>query len=133
MIFKANGTEALAENVRMLAKSTLGGLCGFFYGNNLHIGVAVCDLVILFRVADLIATIGKHRMPFRGYFTFDVIKGLLVYFDQVNFFIVKVVGEVAVRYLCICHDVYLFACYCPVKGPLISCQGEEPRVHPETP
>jgi len=44
VIFKANGTEALAENVRVLAKSTLGGFFGgFFYGNNLHIGVAVCD------------------------------------------------------------------------------------------
>ena len=30
MIFKANGTKASAENVRVLAKSTLGGLGGFF-------------------------------------------------------------------------------------------------------
>jgi hypothetical protein len=35
-------------------------------------------------VADLIATIGKHRMPFSGYFTFDAIKGLLVNFNQVD-------------------------------------------------
>jgi hypothetical protein len=113
VVFKANGTKAFAENVGMLAKSTLGG---FFYGNNLHIGVAVCDLVILFRVANLIATIGKHRMPFGGGFPVDTIKGLLVYFDQVNFFIVKVVSKVAVRYLCICHNVYLFACNAPLKG-----------------
>ena len=33
-------------------------------------------------MADLIATIGKHRMPFGGYFTFDTVEGLLVYFDQ---------------------------------------------------
>jgi hypothetical protein len=41
VIFKANGTEALAEHVGMLAKSTLGGFGGFFYGNNLHLWVAV--------------------------------------------------------------------------------------------
>jgi hypothetical protein len=43
--------------------------------------VAVCDLVILFSMADLIATIGEHRMPFSGYFTFDAVEGLLVNFD----------------------------------------------------
>lgn len=43
VVFKANGTEALAEHVGMLAEATLGGFGGFFYGNNLHIGVAVCD------------------------------------------------------------------------------------------
>jgi|TARA_B110000037_G_C17036651_1_gene471913 hypothetical protein len=81
VVFKANGTEAFAENVRVLAKATPGGLGGFFYGNNLHIGVAVCDLVIFFRVANLIATIGKHRMPFGGGFAFDAVEGLLVNFD----------------------------------------------------
>ena len=118
MVFKANGTEAFAENVRVLAKATPGGLGGFFYGNNLHIGVAVCDLVILFRVANLIATIGKHRMPFGGDFTFDVIKGLFVYFDQFNIhnISVEIVSKVAVRYLCICHDVYLFGFFAPLKG-----------------
>tara|TARA_R110000796_G_scaffold82505_1_gene180893 strand:- start:688 stop:816 length:129 start_codon:yes stop_codon:yes gene_type:complete len=42
MIFKANGTEALAENVRMFAEITHGGFGGFFYDNNLHLWVAVC-------------------------------------------------------------------------------------------
>lgn len=118
MIFKANGTKAFAENVRMFAESTHGGFGGFFYGNNLHIGVAVCDLEILFRVANLIATIGEHRVPFSGDFTFDVIKGLFVYFDQFNIhnISVEIVSKVAVWYLCLCHSVYLFACICPIKG-----------------
>ena len=132
MVFKANGTEALAENIRVFTESTLGGFGGFFYGNNLHIGVAVCDLEILFRVANLIATIGKHRMPFGGDFTFDVVKGLFVYFDQFNIhnISVEIVSKVAVWYLCICHSVLDSL---PRKGLLISCQGEGPRVHPETP
>ena len=81
MIFKANGTKALAENVRVLAKATPGGFGGFFYGNNLHLCVAVCDLVILFSMADLSATIGKHRMPFGSYFALDAVEGFFVYFD----------------------------------------------------
>ena len=48
-------------------------------------------------MADLIATIGEHCMPFGGYFTFDTIKGLFVNFDQVNFFIVEVVCEVSLQ------------------------------------
>tara|TARA_R110002073_G_scaffold37586_1_gene108301 strand:+ start:217 stop:528 length:312 start_codon:yes stop_codon:yes gene_type:complete len=102
----------------VFTESTHGGFGGFFYGNNLHIGVAVCDLVIFFRVANLIATIGKHRMPFGGDFTFDVIKGLFVYFDQFNIhnISVEIVSKVAVRYLCICHDVYLFGFFAPLKG-----------------
>ena len=94
--------------------------------------VAVCDLEILFRVANLIATIGKHRMPFGGDFTFDVVKGLFVYFDQFNIhnISVEIVSKVAVWYLCICHSVLDSL---PRKGLLISCQGEGPRVHPETP
>jgi hypothetical protein len=82
VVFKANGTKALAENVRVLAEPTLGGFGGFFYGNNLHLWVAVCDLVIFFSMANLIYAIGKHRVPFSGDFTFDVIKGLFVHFDQ---------------------------------------------------
>ena len=81
MIFKANGTEALAENIRVFTESTRGGFGGFFYGNNLHLWVAVCDLVIFFSMANLIATIGKHRMPFGGGFAFDAVEGLLVNFD----------------------------------------------------
>ena len=33
-------------------------------------------------MADLIATIGEHCMPFSSYFALDTIKGLLVDFDQ---------------------------------------------------
>jgi hypothetical protein len=47
VVFKANGTEALAENVRVLAKATLGGFGGFFYGNNLHLWVAVCGYAFM--------------------------------------------------------------------------------------
>ena len=46
-------------------------------------------------MTDLIATIGKHRMPFGGYFAFDAVEGLLVNFDQVNFLVVEVVCEVS--------------------------------------
>ena len=97
--------------------------------------MAVCDLVILFRVANLIATIGKHRVPFGGYFTFDAVEGLLVYFDQfdIHDISVKIVCEVAVWYLCICHDVYLFGFFAPLKGLWISCQGEVSLVHPKAP
>jgi hypothetical protein len=38
-------------------------------------------LIVFFSMADLIATIGEHRMPFSGYFTFDAVEGLLVNFD----------------------------------------------------
>ena len=39
-------------------------------------------LIVFFGMADLIATIGKHRMPFGSYFALDAVEGLLVYFDQ---------------------------------------------------
>lgn len=47
MIFKANGAKALAENIGMLTKATLGGFGGFFYGNNLHLWVAVCGYAFM--------------------------------------------------------------------------------------
>ncbi len=65
----------------MFAEATPGGFGGFFYGNNLHLCVAVYVLVILFSMADLIATIGEHSVPFGGYFAFDAVEGLLVNFD----------------------------------------------------
>ena len=50
-------------------------------------------------MADLIATIGKHRMPFGGYFAFDAIKGLLVNFNQLDIHNIsfEVVCEVSLR------------------------------------
>jgi hypothetical protein len=81
VVFKANGTETLAENVRVFTKATLGGFGGFFYGNNLHLWVAVCGLVILFSMAYLIATIGKHRMTFGSYIPVDTVEGFFVNFD----------------------------------------------------
>ena len=128
MIFKANSTKALAENIRVLAKPTLGGFGGFFYGNNLHLCVAVCDLVIFFSMANLIYAIGKHRVPFGGGFAFDTIKGLLVYFDHfdIHDVSVEIVCEIAVWYLCICHSVSLFACICPVKGFGLVAKGKSP-------
>ena len=32
-------------------------------------------------MANLIYAIGKHSVPFGGYFTFDAVEGLLVNFD----------------------------------------------------
>ena len=56
-------------------------------------------------MADLIATIGEHCMPFGGYFTFDTIKGLFVYFDQFDIHDIsfEIVLEVSLR-CCGCHN-----------------------------
>ena len=43
---------------------------------------AVCLLVILLSVANLIAPIGEHCVPLSLNFTLDTVKGLLVYFNQ---------------------------------------------------
>ena len=50
-------------------------------------------------MADLIYAISEHRMPFGGYFTFDTIKGLFVYFDQfdIHDISVEIVCEVSLR------------------------------------
>jgi hypothetical protein len=38
-------------------------------------------LIVFFSMANLIYAIGEHSVPFGGYFAFDTIKGLFVYFD----------------------------------------------------
>ena len=73
----------------------------------LDLCVAVCDLVIFFRVANLIHAIGEHGMPFSGYVAFDTIKGLFVYFDQfdIHDISVEIVCEISLRE-CGCHSVF---------------------------
>ena len=68
-------------------------------------------------MADLIATIGEHCVPFGGYFTFDTIKGLFVYFDQFDIHDIsfEIVREVSLRE-CGCHNVSLVGFKCPLKG-----------------
>ena len=58
-------------------------------------------------MADLIATIGKHCMPFGRYVAFDTIKGLFVYFDQfdIHDISVEIVCEISLRE-CGCHSVF---------------------------
>ena len=65
-------------------------------------------------MADLIATIGKHCMPFGGYFTFDTIKGVFIYFDQFDIHDIsfKIVCEISLRE-CVFHSIDLVVvCVC---------------------
>ena len=50
-------------------------------------------------MADLIATIVEHCVPFGGYFTLDTVKGLFVYFDQfdIHDISVEIVREISLR------------------------------------